>query len=295
MRWLLHGGKGWIGSQVSELLHDDDVRLSQVRIAQRKGLREELEEEIRREKPDRVLCLLGRTSGGGIGSIDYLEGRLSENLRDNLFAPMVLAAACKSTGVHMTYLGTGCIFEYCFSEGKLKFGEDDVPNFFGSSYSVVKGHTDTMMKEIYPEVLNVRIRMPITADLHPKNFITKIAGYDKVINVPNSMTVLPELLPKMLEMSRRGLNGTVNLCNPGTISHNEVLDMYRELVDPNHRYRNFSVEEQDKVLLSRRSNNELDTGLLERLFPDVLPIRESVRRCLAQIGGRRNGGGAGGV
>jgi hypothetical protein len=43
--------------------------------------------------------------------------------------------------------------------------------------------------------------MPIVASLvYPRNFITKIIKYDKVVNTPNSMTVLPELLPMSIEM-----------------------------------------------------------------------------------------------
>ena len=38
-------------------------------------------------------------------------------------------------------------------------------------------------------VLNLRIRMPIVGEDNPRNFITKIAGYDKVCSIANSMTV----------------------------------------------------------------------------------------------------------
>ena len=48
-------------------------------------------------------------------------------------------------------MGTGCIFEYCVGEAggdegcdEAKKREDDVPNFFGSSYSIVKGYTDRL-------------------------------------------------------------------------------------------------------------------------------------------------------
>lgn len=47
--------------------------------------------------------------------------------------------------------------------------------------------------------------MPISDDLNPRNFITKILHYEKVVNIPNSMTVLTDLLPVSLSMSERGL------------------------------------------------------------------------------------------
>ena len=45
------------------------------------------------------------------------------------------------------------------------------------------------------------------------------------------MTVLPELLPIALDMMLKLETGTINLTNPGLISHNEILEMYKEIVD----------------------------------------------------------------
>lgn len=62
--------------------------------------------------------------------------------------------------------------------------------------------------QAFPNVLTLRVRMPIVADLvYPRNFITKIIKYFKVVNIPNSMTVLPELIPLSIEMSKRKLTG----------------------------------------------------------------------------------------
>ena len=125
-------------------------------------------------------------------------------------------------------------------------------------------------------VLNVRIRMPIVGYDCPRNFITKIKTYEKVVNVQNSMTVLPELLPIMIDLSERRHVGTINLTNPGTISHNEILDLYKKYVDSTFEYTNFSIEEQSKILASERSNNKLDTTKLERLYPNVKTIQDAI-------------------
>ena len=97
------------------------------------------------------------------------------------------------------------------------------------------------------------------------------------------MTVLPTLLPLLVQMVDRAEVGTINLTNPGVISHNEILEMYREIVDPTFTWENFTVEEQNAVLASRRSNNCLDTSRLQRLFPDVAGIREAVRGALEDM------------
>jgi FlaA1/EpsC-like NDP-sugar epimerase len=58
--------------------------------------------------------------------------------------------------------------------------------------------------------------------------------------------------------------------------------MFKEIVDPDFEYQNFSVEEQSKILAADRSNNYLDTTKLEKLYPDVRNIKDAVRECLIQ-------------
>jgi 3,5-epimerase/4-reductase len=96
------------------------------------------------------------------------------------------------------------------------------------------------------------------------------------------MSVLPELLPCVVDMMKKRKTGTVNLTNPGLISHNEILEMYREIVDPNFTWTNFTSEQQREILDSERSNNYLETDVLEREYPSVSNIKDAVRRCLIQ-------------
>jgi len=286
MNLLVYGHKGWIGTQFISLLQTNNEKytLAEARVDDTIHLLKELD----RVKPTHVVSFIGRTHGT-IGekeytTIDYLEqpGKLVENIKDNLFSPVSLALACKERNIHYTYLGTGCIFTYLDGNDSLEkgFEEKDVPNFFGSGYSIVKGFTDRLMHQLEDTVLNLRIRMPIVGEDCPRNFITKITNYKKICSVPNSMSVLPELLPIALNMLKVGKTGTVNLTNPGVISHNEILEMYKEYVDPSFTWKNFTVEEQREILACERSNNLLDTTVLQTFAPEVRPIKEAVRELL---------------
>jgi hypothetical protein len=133
---------------------------------------------------------------------------------------------------------------------------------------------------MFENTLNVRIRMPITDENNDRNFISKITKYKKICSMPNSMTVLNELLPIMIDMSLKYETGTINLTNPGTITHNEILTMYKEIVDPDFTWENFTIEEQNQILLSKRSNNQLNTYKLKSMYPHVLNIKDSVRNIL---------------
>ena len=84
----------------------------------------------------------------------------------------------------------------------------------------------------------------------------------------------------LLLSTDRKLTGIYNFCNPGAISHNEVLDLYKKYVDPDYTYSNFTVEEQAKILKAGRSNNTLDHNKLVEALPDVkIPeIHESMEQ-----------------
>ena len=282
MKILVYGHKGWIGSMFIDILKDKglDYYITNTRCDNHDDLIKELNDI----KPTHVISFIGRTHGkidGKIYStIDYLEepGKLKENINDNLFSPLQLALLCNERNIHYTYLGTGCIFSYRdgIISDKNGFKENDLPNFFGSQYSTVKGFTDRLMKLI-PNTLNLRIRMPIVNYDNPRNFITKITKYEKICSIPNSMTVLTELLPYIINLMDMKHTGTLNFTNPGSISHNEILEMYEEYVDPEFTWKNFTIEEQNQILKSERSNNLLDTTCLEQLFPEIKNIKDSLK------------------
>ena len=291
---VIFGANGWIGSKVYNLLVASDKQITVYKAQSRADDAQSVEKELNNypNAVTHVMSFIGRThgtyEGQTIGTIDYLEkpGKLVENMRDNLFSPLVLAEICKKRNIHFTYLGTGCIFDYDESHPfDTGFVESDKPNFFGSSYSIVKGYTDRLMQTIFETTaLNVRIRMPITDEINPRNFITKITNYAKICSIPNSMTVLNELLPVLIEMALKGQVGTVNLTNPGTITHNEILEMYKEFVDPNFSWSNFSIEEQNAILASKRSNNCLNTEKLESISPiKIKDIKTSVRDIIIKM------------
>jgi hypothetical protein len=133
---------------------------------------------------------------------------------------------------------------------------------------------------LFDNTLNLRIRMCLTPQHHWRNFITKLITYDKICTIPNSMSVLPDLIPIMVNMLVNGVTGTFNLTNPGLITHNEILEMYKEIVDPSITWKNMSLEEQTNLLAAGRSNNYLDVSKLQKLYPNVKHIKTAVRDCL---------------
>jgi dTDP-4-dehydrorhamnose reductase len=272
------GHKGWIGQKMCKLFEENDI---QVVLSEFRAEDNRIYEDILNKKVTHIFCCSGRTHGELDGkvyqTIDYLEDIKTTciNVNDNLYVPVSLAMFCDKNNLHFTYIGTGCIFNYdeehTIENGK-GFTEEDYPNFFGSQYSIVKGFTDKLIRNT--GALTLRIRMPLSSDKSDRNFISKITKYEKICSIKNSMTVLDDMLPLCISMMKNNEKGTYNFTNPGSISHNEILELYTEIVDPNFKWTNFDITEQDKILKSKRSNNFLDTTKLTNKY-SVKNIKEA--------------------
>ncbi|KAG2254765.1 hypothetical protein Bca52824_084901 [Brassica carinata] len=274
LKFLIYGKTGWIGGLLGKLCEKQGIayEYGKGRLEDRSSLLQ----DVASVKPTHVFNSAGVT---GRPNVDWCESHKTETIRANVAGTLTLADVCREHGLLMMNFATGCIFEYDdkHPEGSgVGFKEEDTPNFTGSFYSKTKAMVEELLKE-FDNVCTLRVRMPISSDLNnPRNFITKISRYNKVVNIPNSMTVLDELLPISIEMAKRNLKGIWNFTNPGVVSHNEILEMYRDYINPEFKWANFTLEEQAKVIVAPRSNNEMDASKLKKEFPELLSIKESL-------------------
>ena len=268
--FLIWGGNGWIGSMLRELLERDGhtVVVAKTRLQDYAGITKELQEV----KPDFVLNAAGIT---GRPTIDWSETNKQETFLVNAIGTGNLADACWRSNIHMTNYATGCIYSYTDEKPiGSKFSELDSPNFRGSTYSTSKVLAEELLS-VYDNVLTLRIRMPISGDLNPKSLVTKLSKYNKLVDIPNSVTILPELLPISIKLTIDRKTGIYNFTNPGAISHNEIMMLYKKHIDPNFTWINFTEEEQNAILKSKRSNCHLDTTKLEACYR-VTEIHEAL-------------------
>ncbi|CAN6573854.1 unnamed protein product [Malus baccata var. baccata] len=290
LKFLIYGKTGWIGGLLGKICEKQGLPYEYGR--GRLQERSQLMADILSVKPTHVFNAAGVT---GRPNVDWCESHKPETIRTNVVGTLTLADVCRDHGLLMVNYATGCIFEYDDAHpprSGIGFKEEDTPNFAGSFYSKTKAMVEELLKE-YENVCTLRVRMPISSDLsNPRNFITKISRYNKVVDIPNSMTILDELLPISVEMAKRNLRGIWNFTNPGVVSHNEILEMYKNYIDPSFKWTNFTVEEQAKVIVAARSNNEMDASKLKKEFPELLPIKESLIKYVFEPNKKTFAGGA---
>jgi dTDP-4-dehydrorhamnose reductase len=232
-----------------------------------------------------VVNAAGKT---GFPNVDWCEEHAFETFRSNVTGALVVAEAAAELGAYLLHLGSGCIF-YGPSPSPGGWREDDFANPV-SLYSRSKYAADLMLSRL-PNVGIARLRMPIDGSPAPRNLITKLVGYAQVIDVENSVTVVDDMVVAVRELVGHRAQGVFHVTNPGVLRHRELLEGYRELVDPLHRCELVDEAELEKRGLVRaaRSNCILQSSRLAALGIVLRPVHEALRDVLTRYAAARKG------
>lgn len=269
-------GNGFIGNRFQEYFNNigEESVIGQRRINSIK----DIYLELATYKPEVIINCIGKT---GRPNIDWCQNNKEITFKSNVTIPTLLADICEDLDIKMVHMGSGCIFEG--NNNLIGWSEDDKPNFFGSFYSKTKIYSEQILKT-YKNVLQLRIRMPVDNRPHDRNLITKLLKYNKVIgDIPNSITYLPDLMKISKELIDRKESGIYNVTNKGTITHFQILSIYKDIVDPNFAMPEFiGLEELKNLTLAGRSNCVLSTNKLEQKGIEMRDVHEAISCCLTE-------------
>lgn len=262
------GASGFLGGQAAKHFLAQGHQVFTERIDVRDFM--SLLSKFNETKPDVVINMTG---GRAEPHIDWCEDHKVETTAVNVVGAINACMAALEVGAYPIEIGSGCVYE---GGTDREFTEEDEPNFFASYYSRQRIALQMALKEL--PVLYARIRMPIMMYPHPRNFITKIAGYKEVISIPNSMTLLEDMFPALEKLFELRTTGILNFCNEGYLTHGMVLKAYKEIVDPNHSYIPISLERlvgKGGITKAGRSNCLLNTDKAKSLGLSFPPIDEA--------------------
>ncbi|HEY3821717.1 MAG TPA: sugar nucleotide-binding protein [Polyangiaceae bacterium] len=231
---------------------------------------------LREARPEAVVNAAGKT---GRPNVDWCESHQTETYRANVLGALILAEACSELGIHLVHLASGCIF-YGPSPSPGGWLEDDHANPT-AFYSRTKYAADLVLSRL-PGVAVARLRMPIDDAPGTRNLITKLAAYPEVIDVENSVTVVADLVAVIGRLLSARATGVFHVVNPGTMRHRDLLALYREIVDPAHRYNLIAEGEllARGLAVKARSNCILQSPRLAALGITMRPIGEALRDTL---------------
>ncbi len=263
----MFGGKGYIASKL--LPGFPGALTPDVDIADQTALKRVFDEA----KPDVVINAAGKT---GRPNVDWCEDHKLETVRSNVTGPLMLLEECLSRSIYFVHIGSGCIYQG--DNGGVGFSEDDPPNFTESFYSLTKCTIDQLLRS-FP-VMQLRLRMPFDGVGNPRNLITKLSKYSKVLDAENSLTYLPDLLKVAKVLIEKRAIGTYNVTNPGSASPYRIMEQYQKIVDPSHTFQRISIDEISTVTKAARSNCVLSSQKLLREGISLLSADQAIEAAL---------------
>ena len=259
-------GKGFIGKRVGEALGGSfcEKEITSFKDA---------EEAIEKYHPRILINGIGFT---GLKNVDGCEQNIDQALLANTFVPIMLAEVAFRKKIKLIHISSGCIFHYDYKKDK-PWCEDKTPDFFDLFYSRTKIYAERALEVLSRsrDILILRIRIPLDDRPHPRNILTKLLNYKKVIDLPNSVTYLPDFIKVLQHLIKIEARGIYNVVNKGPLRYPELLEAYRRYV-PNFTYKVIDYKKLNLV----RTNLLLSTRKLEKTGFCVRPIRKVFKECI---------------
>ena len=166
------------------------------------------------------------------------------------------------------YFSSGCIFK-SNDASDIQY-EDSIPNP-QCFYTYTKLMAEQLLAEVDPEALIIRPRLLISEKPHPRNTIDKLLKYQGVITSQESATVLEDLLPKIKELIEQKRQGAFNICNEGTISPSQIMDIFH------HKHDKINKKELDFITVDAGKARRVSTVLGSRRTMYLPPIRDRIQ------------------
>ncbi len=261
-------GEGFIGERLHGVLNCDISSRIIHALA-------DAEEEIKKYNPDIIINCVGHT---GKNNVDGCELDKDKTLAANTFAPIILAEAAIRNNKRLVHISSGCIYHFDYAKDE-PISEDKEPDYFELFYSRSKIYSDEALRVLSRKhpILIARIRIPLDNRPHPKNIITKLLNYKKVIDIPNSVTYIPDFIGALMHLIKIQATGIYNIVVKGGLRYPKLLDAYKKYV-PGFEYQILDFKKMNLT----RTNLLLSTEKLEKTGFKVRNIREVTEECVRE-------------
>jgi dTDP-4-dehydrorhamnose reductase len=175
---------------------------------------------VEAEKPDRVI----NTSAFTNTAAAELPDNRAEAFRLNVEGPCTILEALRESETPWLHFSSGMLFDGVGPAGD-GWKENDTPEPEGY-YAWTKAFADGALSSLAEQsrLIIARIHLPISSRSHPRNFLNRLAGFERAVDVPSSVTVLDDALPAIDALFEREAYGLYNVVNPGAVSSYAILE-----------------------------------------------------------------------
>lgn len=283
MIYLL-GGSGYVGQAYQALLTRKGIPFRNLRRAEIDYTQPAiLSAALKAEKPEFLINAAGYT---GKPNVDACELHKTECLFGNAVLPGLIAQACNEAGVPWGHVSSGCIYSGTRPDG-AGFKEEDIPNFtYRTNHCSFYSGSKALGEEVLagqPNLYLWRLRIPFDHVENPRNYLTKLMRYPRLLEATNSISELTEFVAATFACwEKRVPFGTYNVTNPGAITTHEVVEHILKSGVCKKEFVFFRNEDEFMKLAAKtpRSNCVMDSSKLARAGIVMSEVHEAVARDL---------------
>lgn len=232
--------------------------------------------------------LINAAGYSGKPNVDACEDHKADCLMGNAVLPAIIRETCEACRLPWGHVSSGCIYNGRREDGR-GFRESDPPNFsFRSPPCSFYAGSKALGEECLHGSDNVfvwRLRIPFNHLDSPRNYLSKLMRYDRLLDVKNSITQLDEFVEACLQCwDRRVPPGIYNVTNTGSVETSEVVTMMLGAWDLDRQFRFFRDETEFMQYAARtpRSSCVLDNGKLLNTGIFMSDVRDAIMKSLLQ-------------
>ena len=285
MIYLL-GGSGYVGQAYQALLTRKGIPFRNLRRAELDYTDPaQLTAALKADRPKFLINAAGYT---GKPNVDACELHKAECLFGNAVVPGRIAEACAAAGVPWGHVSSGCIYSGARPDG-TGFTEEDTPNFtFRTNHCSFYSGTKALGEEVLAGQANVylwRLRIPFDHVENPRNYLTKLMRYQRLLEAANSISQLHEFVASTFACWEKRIPfGTYNVTNPGHVTTREVVDLILKSGVCKKEYSFFKSEDEFMHIAAKtpRSNCLMDSSKLAAAGITLTEVHDSVALALRQ-------------
>ena len=281
---LLLGGTGYVGSAFAQHLAQQEVEF---RTISRREIdytnRDELIGLIEESRPTFLINAAGYT---GKPNVDACEIYKADCLLGNAVLPGIVREACEATQTPWGHISSGCIFTGRREDGG-GFRETDAPNFcFRTDNCSFYSGCKAIGEETLAGAENTfiwRLRIPFDHIDGPRNYLSKLMRYDKLLQAENSISHLGDFVRCCFETWKRRVPfGTYNITNTGSVTTEQVVELMKQELELDKSFEFFASEADFMTNAAKtpRSNCVMDNSKLRETGIEIDDVETAITKSL---------------
>jgi len=282
---LLLGGSGYVGSAFRELLARRGIKHQSV--SRRECDYTQVEPLVALIRDANATFLVNAAGYTGKPNVDACERDKAACLAGNAVLPGVIREACERTSLPWGHVSSGCIYTGARDDGG-GFTEDDPPNFsFRTDNCSFYSGTKALGEECLAGARDVflwRLRIPFDHVDSPRNYLSKLQRYRRLLDARNSISHLGEFVAAAWACwERRVPFGIYNVTNTGSVTTREVVTLIRQRLRLERDFDFFESEEEFLRIAAQtpRSNCVMDNAKLRATGVPISEVHDAIERALA--------------